>query len=152
MTVSARDTSNLLKLIPALRMRDGGGVVRIIKQGKIRDAGNVQRLFYGGMTGVVSMPTQTRTNAGFGFPYTLYSLFPAEFTVTGALAPITYSWVRTSGDADMLIESPTAKATRFYSNFTAPDASRSAIFTVTATDAIGRTVTATAEQIFEVPY
>ena len=59
-------------------------------------------------------------------------------TVTGGQAPFTYSWVRTSGDIEMAVDSPSAASTTFTSTGLTAGETDSAVFTCTVTDALGR--------------
>lgn len=60
-------------------------------------------------------------------------------TVTGGLAPFTYSWTRTSGDTEVSATAPSAATTAFTDTTLVAGEIDTATFTCTVTDALGRT-------------
>ena len=138
MTLQIRDPGAVIRECPLIRVKDVGGVLRSIREGKILEGGAL-KLFYPGMTGYVYPDTWFHNQGVFNFPYTLYSNIQAQIIVTGALAPVAYSWTRVAGSANIYAESPLSQMTRFVSHFNA-DATRTTIFTGAAIDAAGRVI------------
>lgn len=104
--------------------------------------------FYTSSTGglTIDIAPVTATGSGGSGGELLVSTAQVTANTTGGTAPYSYSWAFTSGDSGWSITAPSAAATRFTNNVTPVD-SRSGIFTVTVTDARGRTGTAAVEAI-----
>ena len=62
-------------------------------------------------------------------------------TPSGASGAVTYSWAKTSGEAEWYIERPNSDTTRFTALAVPPEQALEATFTCTATDAAGRQAT-----------
>lgn len=89
----------------------------------------------GAATGAVSFGSTSEVSTG-----------SVTASATGGTAPYTWSWAFTSGDSGWTISDAASASTRFI-NSVPPDESRSGVFTVTGTDARGRTGTLTVNAI-----
>lgn len=96
----------------------------------------------GGGGGGGSFSATASPSALFGFVIgsfggTAVTSEPATTTLVNPVAPVTYSWVRTSGDTSIYAENPTSSFTYFATTFLAGSDSRVATFKCTVTDANG---------------
>lgn len=146
MTVKMRDSNNLLKTVPVLRVRDGGNVVRTLKEGWARDGGNVKRQFLSLMSAVMTPATYSESKHATFSNFYFYTAVEFQLVVSNAIAPVGYRWIRVSGAADDEINvfDVFAQKSKFLGMFDVPaPASHSAVWQCTATDALGRIASAT---------
>ena len=134
MTVRAKDVGGTLRTITKITARDSIGAVRLITSAKMRGPDNVLRLVYsGGILTVTVAPSPVSKTGGTSTGSRVLTTAIVTSTATGGTGPFTYSWARTSGDATVTANTPTAASTSFTATVLS-DTSKLSTFTVTVTD------------------
>jgi len=131
--IYVRNSSNVPKLITDVRVRNLSNVSKPISFIKIRDANNVLRTVWQRLT--VTGGSYVDGYGNSNSPVTITTAGTA-LSVSGGVAPFTYSWTGTAG---WTILYPSQLNTAFRRGSVANGASYSGTFTLTATDANGNT-------------